>query len=144
MPQRAFQSEQLFLHCLIAAVPTFSFHGPAHADEAGVKLYEKRRGYGRRWSTLGECARTRRQGGLQVDSVAAMLRGGDQGPARHARRSRRQPVDSRRSLRHQLSMPPKGKMPPEAVAALEEWVRGGAPGSGVGAKDARRGGREEV
>ncbi len=127
MPQRAFRST-LFLRCLIACAAYACFHGPALADDAGVELYEKRV----RPALVEHCVKChgpeKQEGGLQVDSVAAMLRGGDQGPAV-------MPGDPDASLLIQgvryddinFQMPPKGKMPPESVAALEEWVRGGAP-----------------
>jgi mono/diheme cytochrome c family protein len=67
-------------------------------------------------------------GGLRLDSRAAVLAGGDSGPAV-------EPGDPANSLlvqaiRHEegLAMPPKKpKLPDETIAAFESWVRAGAP-----------------
>jgi len=68
------------------------------------------------------------KGGLRLDSIAAVLKGGDTGPAIV-------PGDPQKSLLvHAISydpdgykMPPTGKLSDEAIAALTEWVRRGAP-----------------
>jgi len=68
------------------------------------------------------------KGGLVLDSRAGVLKGGDTGPAIT-------PGDPSASLlieavRHNdkdFAMPPKKKLPPEQIAALEEWVKMGAP-----------------
>jgi cytochrome c553 len=75
---------------------------------------------------------SRAKGGLRVDSRAAVLKGGQTGPAVV-------PGDPARSLligavRHDgdLKMPPRGKkLPEEEIAALAEWVRAGAPWPGA-------------
>jgi mono/diheme cytochrome c family protein len=68
------------------------------------------------------------KGGLVLDSRAGVQQGGDTGPAVT-------PGDPDSSLlieavRHKnedVAMPPKKKLPPEAIADLAEWVRMGAP-----------------
>ncbi|MGL4551676.1 MAG: PSD1 and planctomycete cytochrome C domain-containing protein, partial [Gemmataceae bacterium] len=76
-----------------------------------------------------ECHSTRtkkKRGGLLLDGRAAILAGGDTGPAAV-------PGDPGKSLLIQaaryehatVSMPPTGKMPAAEIAVLEEWVRGG-------------------
>ena len=68
------------------------------------------------------------RGGLKVDTLAALLAGGAGGPAVV-------PGDLSHSLLIQavrwndkdLQMPPKAKLPDAAIAALEQWVRMGAP-----------------
>jgi hypothetical protein len=69
----------------------------------------------------------RQRGGLRLDSRAALLRGGDNGPVVAAGK----PDESTliRAIRHEgkVKMPPKGKLPPEAIAALTTWVKMGAP-----------------
>lgn len=67
------------------------------------------------------------KGGLQLDSRAALSRGGDSGPTVIAG----QPDDSLLILavrynQESLQMPPTGKLPHGAIAELEEWVRRGA------------------
>src|SRR5262245_23965470 len=71
---------------------------------------------------------TKQKSGLRLDSRAAMLKGGDNGPALV-------PKDPDNSLiiqavRHKndLKMPPmKPQLSPQAIADLAEWVRIGAP-----------------
>jgi hypothetical protein len=68
------------------------------------------------------------KGGLLLDTREGMLKGGNQGPALV-------PGDPGRSLLvaavrwtdEDLKMPPKKKLPAEAIADLEAWVRMGAP-----------------
>ncbi len=68
------------------------------------------------------------KGALRLDSREGMTKGGNMGPALV-------PGDLDRSLLvkairwtdPELQMPPKGKLPPAAVADLEAWVRMGAP-----------------
>jgi hypothetical protein len=67
------------------------------------------------------------KGGLRLDSLAGMTKGGDTGPAVV-------PGDADASLLvqairykdEQTRMPPKGKLPDATIAALEQWVRSGA------------------
>ncbi len=68
----------------------------------------------------------KQEGGLRLDSSTAVRNGGDSGPAI-------QPRDVERSLlitavrqTTELKMPPKGKLSPKEVAALEQWVKSGA------------------
>lgn len=68
------------------------------------------------------------KGGLRLDSAAALRRGGDSGPAIV-------PGEPEKSLLIQAinydpngyQMPPTGKLSPESIAILTEWVRQGAP-----------------
>ena len=67
------------------------------------------------------------EGGLRVDSLAALLKGGERGPALI-------PGDPKNSLLiravghgETLQMPPKQKLPAARIAELAEWVRQGAP-----------------
>src|SRR5947209_6982617 len=67
------------------------------------------------------------RGGLRLDSRAAILKGGDSGPAVVPG----QPDKSLliQAVRHEhesLAMPPKGKLATEDIALLEVWVRRGA------------------
>ncbi len=67
------------------------------------------------------------KGGLRLDNPIDMRKGGDTGPAVV-------PGDVEASLLvkavryrdEELRMPPKGKLPAEAIAALEDWVKQGA------------------
>jgi hypothetical protein len=69
----------------------------------------------------------KQMGGLRLDSRAAILKGGDNGPAV-------QPGDPEQSLlvravrrSGDLKMPPKTPLKSDAVEALATWVKGGAP-----------------
>lgn len=84
------------------------------------------------------------KGGLRLDSRAAILGGGDQGPAIVVG----QPDKSLliKAVRHddeQLKMPPKAKLTREQIAALTDWVKMGAPWPG-GDTVASAGKREKV
>jgi mono/diheme cytochrome c family protein len=69
----------------------------------------------------------KQKGGLRLDSRAALLEGGDSGPAVVPG----QPDQSRlvQAVRYadELRMPPKGKLPGDQVAVLAAWVKMGAP-----------------
>jgi uncharacterized protein DUF1553/uncharacterized protein DUF1549/cytochrome c len=70
----------------------------------------------------------RPKGGLRLDTRAGWELGGDSGPALvpgDAEASRL--VRAIRYTDADLEMPPDGKLPAEAIAVLEEWVRRGAP-----------------
>jgi mono/diheme cytochrome c family protein len=69
----------------------------------------------------------RQQGGLRLDSRAGLLKGSDNGVIVE----NGNPDKSRliQALRYngEIQMPPKGKLPDEAIAKLTEWVKRGAP-----------------
>jgi len=70
----------------------------------------------------------KRKGGLWLDRKAGWEEGGDSGPAVKPR----QPdtsllISSIRYHNRDLEMPPDGRLPAEAIARLEEWVKRGAP-----------------
>jgi hypothetical protein len=68
------------------------------------------------------------KGGLTLDSRAALLRGGDNGPALVAGNPDKSLlIESIRYKNHDLQMPPKGALPSNEVRLLEEWVKMGAP-----------------
>ena len=103
---------------------------PLRADEAGVEFFEKEI----RPLLVKHCyechaAGAKEIGGkLLLDHRAGVLKGGETGPAIV-------PGDPDRSrliaaIRYddiELQMPPKGKIPADAIAKLEEWVKRGAP-----------------
>lgn len=70
----------------------------------------------------------KQKGGLRLDSREAILQGGLSGPAVLTT----EPDKSLllRAIRHtdnEIRMPPKGKLPDEAIEALSHWIRLGAP-----------------
>ncbi|HEX8913220.1 MAG TPA: DUF1553 domain-containing protein [Humisphaera sp.] len=71
------------------------------------------------------------KGGLHVDSLAGLLKGGDTGPALvpgDPEKSRL--IESVRYKNDEMQMPPKGKLPDAAIKDLEAWVKMGAPWPG--------------
>ncbi|MBI5757114.1 MAG: DUF1549 domain-containing protein, partial [Planctomycetales bacterium] len=76
------------------------------------------------WSCHGE---KKQQAGLRLDSRDAAIKGSDNGPILVPGK----PDDSQlvAAIGHggDLKMPPKGKLPDDAIAALTEWVRLGLP-----------------
>jgi hypothetical protein len=74
------------------------------------------------------CHTDKMKGGLRVDSVRALLKGGESGPVIVPGH----PDDSLliKAIRYKdqdLQMPPKGPLPASDVAAIEAWIRAGAP-----------------
>ena len=68
----------------------------------------------------------KQKGGLRLDSAEAFGRGGETGPLVDSAKPEKSLI--LRSLSHtdDLKMPPKGKLPPKDIQAIEAWVRSGA------------------
>src|SRR5579871_2421974 len=70
----------------------------------------------------------KQKGGLRLDSRAAILHGGDSGPAVVPGKPEQSRLVTAIGYGNvDLQMPPEGKLPDAAVADLTEWVRRGAP-----------------
>ena len=69
----------------------------------------------------------KQSGGLRLDSRAALLKGADGVPVVVPGSPEKSPL--LQALRHEgdVKMPPKGKLPPEAVEAFTTWVKLGVP-----------------
>jgi len=69
------------------------------------------------------------KGGFLLDNREALVKGGDTGPAIVPGESEKSLlIKAVRYTDENLQMPPKGKrLSPEQIAALEAWVRMGAP-----------------
>ena len=70
---------------------------------------------------------TKQSGGLRLDSRAALLEGGDAGPAVVAGEPDKSPLVLAVRYHADNKMPPKGKLPDPAIESLSNWVRMGAP-----------------
>lgn len=121
----------LFLSLLaaVAACSLLMGAAPEASTPADVEFFEKKV----RPVLFDRCFRChsveskKQKGGLLLDSRAAIMKGGDTGPALV-------PGDADKSLliqavryhKEHLQMPPSGKLAGSEVAALEEWVRRGA------------------
>ena len=76
------------------------------------------------------------KGGLRLDVRAAMLKGGDTGPAVVPGKPDESPLIEAIRYEGEVQMPPKKKLKAEEIAALTDWVKRGAywpePRPGVG------------
>jgi len=73
-------------------------------------------------------AKGKLKGGLFLDTRAALLTGGDEGPALvPGKADESLLIKAMRWSREDLHMPPKSKLPPEVIADFEKWVAMGAP-----------------
>jgi len=89
-----------------------------------------------------KCHGQRKQSsGLRLDSRAAVLRGGDSGPAIVAGKPEESLLIQAIDHQHgELRMPPKGKLPDASVAMLRRWVALGIPWTNGSANRASAGG----
>jgi mono/diheme cytochrome c family protein len=69
----------------------------------------------------------RQQGGLRLDSHAALLKGSDNGPVIVPGQPDKSLLVKAIRYDGDVQMPPKGKLSDEAIAYLTEWVKIGAP-----------------
>ena len=68
----------------------------------------------------------KQNGGLRVDSLAALLQGGDTGPAIVPGKSAQSLLVQAVQRSEDLAMPPDGPLKPQQVAALRHWIDAGA------------------
>ena len=66
------------------------------------------------------------KGGLRLDVRAAMLKGGDTGPAVVPGKPEESPLIEAIRYEGEVQMPPKKKLKAEEIAALTDWVKRGA------------------
>jgi mono/diheme cytochrome c family protein len=75
-----------------------------------------------------DCHGPRKQkGGLRLDSRAALLNGGDSGPAVVPGQPGKSLLITAVHYADNPRMPPRNKLKPEQIAALTDWVKQGAP-----------------
>jgi cytochrome c553 len=76
----------------------------------------------------GKCHGAEKQkGGLRVDTAAGFQQGGESGKLVVNNNPDASPLIAAVRYAEDPKMPPDGKLPTEAIAALEQWVRMGAP-----------------
>ena len=74
------------------------------------------------------------KGGLLLDTVEGMRKGGQSGPAVvPGKLDDSLLIEAVRYNDESTRMPPKGKLPGPAISALEQWIKGGAPGPSASA-----------
>jgi Protein of unknown function (DUF1553)/Protein of unknown function (DUF1549)/Planctomycete cytochrome C len=117
---------------LLLALPVSSRGAAPVPDRAGMEFFEKKVRPLLASHCLACHGPTKQRGGLRLDSRAALLKGSDLGPVvvpGHPEKS-----GLLKAVRHEgdIKMPPKGKLPAEAVADLEQWVKMGVPWADAG------------
>ena len=110
-------------------VVTAGADGAAAADAAGVAFFEKEV----RPLLVEHClkchgAEDKIKGGLRLATRDDLLKGGDLGPVVNLGKSHESILLRAVGYKDdKLQMPPKGKLPPEAIATLTKWVEMGLP-----------------
>ena len=93
-----------------------------------------------------EChGQSKQKGGLRVDSLAALLAGGESGPAlTPGRPDESLLVTAVRYTDDELRMPPKQRLPADKVQVIEAWVRSGAVWPGAAPRELKLHTRERI
>ena len=120
----------------LALVATVSAAATAQAPPtpAGIEFFEKnvRPVFVSHCFGCHSANATKVRGGLRMDSLAALLAGGDSGPAVVAGDANASLlVKAIRYTDPDTEMPPKGKLADAEIKAIEQWVAMGAPRSGT-------------
>ena len=122
----------LCLWALTALASVAAAAEPAKFDASQVEFFEKKIRpvlAERCYQCHSEAARTKKKlrGGLLLDSKAAVLKGGESGPALVPGKAN--DILLLKALRYNGDprMPPKGKLPDGVIADFESWINQGAP-----------------
>ena len=124
-----------FHFAILLVVITFSvseFHAqePKKLTPAAVQFFEAKI----RPVLVANCfechADKKQKGGLRLDSLAAMLEGGDLGPAIVPGHPEKSVLIQAVNHSDKLKMPPKSKLPREQLDNLAQWIKIGAPWPG--------------
>ena len=112
---------------LLLAMSTFGLPGETPQGGDGLEFFERRV----RPVLVERCVEChgpkKQENGLRLDSRAALLKGGDGGPAIEPGKPDESPLVEAVTHAGAVKMPPKGKLADQAVADLTAWVRMGAP-----------------
>ena len=115
---------------LAAAIPAFGLAQtpPAEADRKGESFFETRV----RPILVNRCYEchgpdSEQEAGLRVDSLRALLRGGDSGPAVVPGKPSKSLLIDAINYGEIYEMPPDSKMPQGEIDVLTKWVEMGAP-----------------
>ncbi|MFN3653103.1 MAG: DUF1549 domain-containing protein [Armatimonadota bacterium] len=118
----------LLVSLLAAGAPPVSSAPAPAPDPKGIEFFETKI----RPVLVEQCGACHgaklQQGGLRLDTVAGIRKGGTSGPLFH----KEQPAQSflLKAMRHEpgvVKMPPQGKLPAAVLANFEKWVAMGAP-----------------
>ena len=99
-------------------------------DPAALEFFEKkvRPVLVERCHSCHSSSAAKLKGGLRLDTLEAVLKGGDTGPALvPGKPAQSLLIEAVSYANIDLRMPPKGKLPAEQIADLTEWIRRGAP-----------------
>jgi hypothetical protein len=100
---------------------------PAAPPESGAEFFESKV----RPVLVENCLQChgpdKQKSGLRLDSRVALLKGTDAGPVVTPSNPDKSALVKAIGYGGAIKMPPKGKLPAEAIAALTEWVKMGAP-----------------
>jgi len=122
-------STMLLLAGAVAKVPDPVVQRPVPpADPAGIELFERTIRPILEENCTGCHGEARTEANLRLDRPSLLRRGGPRGPAVvPGDPARSTMIRAIRYEDHTLMMPPSGKMPADRIAALEDWIRRGAP-----------------
>jgi uncharacterized protein DUF1553/uncharacterized protein DUF1549/cytochrome c len=117
----------IFLIASLQAGEPTSSPDSARGDEARGAFFEAQV----RPILAGKCSRCHgaelQKGGLRLDSPASLLEGGDDGPVVVPGSPEKSLIVQAIRWTGRIKMPPREKLPDEAIGTLIEWVRMGAP-----------------
>ncbi len=118
-----------FLVCLAAwSVPRSAAQAAPATNPQAVEFFEKHV----RPVLVSKCQSChgpkRQQGGLRLDSGTALLKGSDNGAVLVPGQPDKSLLIQAIRYDRDVQMPPKGKLPEEAIAHLTTWVKMGARG----------------
>jgi cytochrome c553 len=121
----------LLLAAMCAAVGMGQEKETAAVSQEQAAFFEKRVRpllYNRCFSCHGD---KQQQGGLRLDSLAAMLKGNASGPAVVPGKPEESLLVHVIRYDHRVKMPPTGKLANDEISTLVEWVKMGAPWPGA-------------
>lgn len=114
-------------HWLAAAAALFGMAQPAAAADAEAETFFEQRIRPLLAARCLEChGSQKQQAGLRVDSRAALLQGGDSGPAIQSDMPDESLLLRAIGYRDDIKMPPQQKLSDEEIGLLTQWIRGGA------------------
>jgi hypothetical protein len=120
---------RIFLLLLAGLAAAEAAPQAAPDDAAAVEFFEKkvRPVLVDRCFSCHSAGAQKLKGGLRLDSLEAALKGGDTGPALVPGKPEKSPLVEAITYQNiDFRMPPKGKLPPEQIADLTQWVKLGA------------------
>ena len=123
-----------FLATVVVAVLTgitgWAQNAATKPDAQAIEFFEKKVRPVLFTNCFGCHGPSKQMGGIRLDSLAAMMKGNSGGPAVVLGHPDSSPLIQAVRYAGKVKMPPTGKLKAEEVAALEEWVRMGAPWPG--------------